>query len=414
MQRNKLHYEITNKKEDSKSVDIMIYDSIPGYDYETWRMVNTASQFVKDFKQLEKQYDRINIHINSPGGSVYHGFPMFNVIANSEKDTHTYNDGLAASMGGILLLAGKTVHTAKNALIMIHSTSGLAIGNSEDFRGMADMMDKYNGIIAEHLADKSGQEIADIKTKYIDYKDHWLTAQEALDEGFVNMIDDYYSETPPPSNIQNMNMAEIMAHYTITDSSEKQAADERGLMQRVMSQVKEAFNLTPHKPTPTPPLPKTSNQNEADMNFKNSLNILDKETISPEDITAIKAEINAYTGENEKFTSAEVEARVNEAVTPVKADVNTLTEAKTNLESEVSTLKTDKTALDTTNSTLTTENEALKKDIEAYRKSGVTITKNLGANPDSIEGGEKESYNYSETDADIKAMRSEAGFVAKK
>ncbi|AEL24033.1 head maturation protease, ClpP-related [Cyclobacterium marinum] len=409
MQRKNLHYEITNKKEDTKSVDILIYDSIPKFESDTWRMVNTASQFVKDFKNLEKQYDRINIHINSPGGSVYHGFPMFNVIANSEKDTHTYNDGLAASMGGILLLAGKTVHTAKNALLMIHTTNGIAIGNSEDFREVANMMDKYNGIIAEHLSAKSGQDLEDIKSKYINYKDHWLTAQEALDEGFVNQIDDYESVNPPPKNIQNMSMTEIMAHYSDTDSKEKEAAEERGFMQRVVAHVKETLNLKPKINTPDKKQT-NRNQNNSNMDFKNSLALLEKETISPEDIAAIKAEIKNFTGENEKFTSTEVQARVDDAVAPLNQELTDLKTEKTNLETEVSNLKTEKTNLSTDKDNLTTENAGLKKDIEAYRKSGVKITGSQGKDPDPIDDEDKEPYNYSETDAEIKAMRAEAGF----
>jgi ATP-dependent Clp endopeptidase proteolytic subunit ClpP len=409
MQRNSLHYEITNKQEENKSVDIMIYDTIPGFDSDTWRMTNTASQFVKDFKKLEKEYDRINIHINSPGGSVYHGFPIFNVIANSEKETHTYNDGLAASMGGILLLAGKNVHSAKNALLMIHTTNGLGIGNSEDFREMADMMDKYNGIIADHLSDKSGQDVADIKSKYIDYKDHWLTAQEAMDEGFIDMIDDYDSVNPPPQNIQNMSMSEIMAHYSTTNTREKEAAEERGLMQRVAAYVKETLNLStpPPKKHPKP----NSHQNDTNMDFKNSLTLLDNQNISPEDIAAIKAEIKQFTGANEKFTSAEVEDRVNEALTPVKDQVSTLTQEKADLETTVSNLEAEKTTLTTEKDTLTTENSNLKKDIEAYRKSGVKPSGSQGDNPDDIGDDGGETYAYSETDAEIKAMRAEAGYA---
>lgn len=76
----------------------------------------------------------------------------------------------------------------------------------------------------------------------------------------------------------------------------------------------------------------------------------------------------------------------------------------------MSNLKTEKTNLSTDKDNLTTENAGLKKDIEAYRKSGVKITGSQGKDPDPIDDEDKEPYNYSETDAEIKAMRAEAGF----
>src|SRR5690606_18547963 len=121
---------------------------------------------------------------------VYHGFPIFNVIANSKKDIHTYNDGIAASMGGVLLLAGKTVHTAKNAMLMIHNALSWTVGNAEEMRDVADMLEKYDGIIAQTFADKSGKSIDDITSRFLNYKDHFLTAQEAKEEGFVDIIEE--------------------------------------------------------------------------------------------------------------------------------------------------------------------------------------------------------------------------------
>ncbi|MBD3627613.1 head maturation protease, ClpP-related [Cyclobacterium sp.] len=414
MPQKGLFYEITNKQKESKTVDIMVYGTIPSLDTDTWRMTNTADRFVRDFKALEKDYDRINIHINSPGGSVYHGFPIFNTIAASKKDIHTYNDGLAASMAGVLLLAGKTVHTAKNALLMIHCTNGLAIGHAQDFRDMADMMDKYNGIIAQHFADKSGKSLEDIQSKYMNYKDHWLTAQEAEEEGFVDQIEDYESEDAPPEDITDMAFSQVMAHYT-GENPEKKAADERGLFQRLTAYMEKTFKLKADPPAPQDPPSPPSNQTETeeDMDFKNSLALLAKDQVSAEDIAAIRAEIEAFTGANEKFTPDEVQARVDEAVQPVQDQVDSLTQEKTDLETEVTNLKTEKGNLTTSVTDLTEENKTLKLDIQAYRNSGVKVDNSGGDNPDPIEGDEKESYLYSETDAEIKALRAKAGIKAK-
>lgn len=414
MPQKGLFYEITNKQAESKTVDIMVYGTIPSVDTDEWKMINTADRFVKDFKALEKDYDRINIHINSPGGSVYHGFPIFNAIAASKKDIHTYNDGMAASMAGVILLAGKTVHTAKNALLMIHCTNGIAIGHAQDFRDRAEMMDKYNGIIAQHFADKSGKSLEDIQEKYMNYKDHWLTAQEAEEEGFVDQIEDYESDDAPPKDIANLAFHQVMARYT-GETPEKKAADERGLMQRIAAYMQKTFHLKTDPPAPqdTPTPPSNQTETEEDMDFKNSLALLAKDQVSAEDIAAIRAEIEAFTGANERFTSEEVQARVDEAVSPIQAQVDSLTQEKTSLEGEVTALKTEKGNLATSVTALTEENNTLKLDIQAYRKSGVKIDTNNGDDPDHITGDDPEPYLYSEADAEVKALRAEAGITAK-
>lgn len=86
-----LFYEVYNKSDAESSVDIRIYGSIPSWDWNEGE-INTAKQFVSEFETLEKNYKRINIHINSPGGNLLEGFAMFNAIASSSADTHTYND----------------------------------------------------------------------------------------------------------------------------------------------------------------------------------------------------------------------------------------------------------------------------------------------------------------------------------
>lgn len=423
MQRsNKPFYEITNKSSETKSVDILIYGGIGQLDWDTWELKNSAEKFVKDFKALEKDYDRINIRINSPGGSVYHGFPIFNAIASSKKDIHTYNDGLAASMGGVLLLAGKTVHTAKNGLLMIHNASTWMIGHARDLREEADILDKYDGIVAQHFADKSGKSVEDIKSKYLNYKDHFLTADEAKEEGFVDIIEDYESEDAPPENIANMAFGEVMNFYKEKDRTQNEA----GLIDRIKASLKKTFNLK-EKPEPDPKIlnrvqddeaaaaaaasaatpvvadpTKQSNttNNESPMDFKNSLDILNKESLTPEDIAAVKAEIAAFTGANEKFTAEEVQAKITDAVTPVQAQLDAVNAEKTTLEGKVNDLTT-------TNSTLDAENKNLKLDIQAYRKSGVKIDNAASETPDPIEGDDPVENFYSEADAEIKRMRAQ-------
>lgn len=405
-------YTVTNKSPENKSVDILVYGAIPSWEEDSYKMKNTADRFVNEFKALEKDYDRINIHINSPGGSVYHGFPIFNAIASSKKDVHTYNDGLAASMAGLLLLAGKTVHSAKNAILMIHNANAFAIGHAEDMRDVATMLDTYDEAVAQHFVDKSGKDLQTIKDQFLNYKDHFLTATRAKEEGFIDVIEELEAKDAPPENIMNMSFEEVYATYR---PQLPDAHQERGLFQRFASQIKDLFNLTETDPTVSglrssdpsthQPIDQSTNQPE-NMDFKNSLALLGNATLSAEDITAIKAEISQFTGVNEKFTAEEVTAqvasKVTEATAPLASEITALKTEKANLATEITSLKGEKDAV-------TQEVAGLKLDIEAYRKSGVQIANSGGDGNDPIPGEDPVENFYSETDAAVKRMRAEAG-----
>lgn len=400
-------YEIFNQSKEDSTVDIMIYGAIPHLDMDSWEIKNDAEKFVSDFKKLEKDYDRINIHINSPGGSLYHTFPIFNVIANSKKEIHTYNDGLAASAAGVLLLAGKKIHSAKNAFLMIHRASGMAKGNATVLRNQADTLEKYEGVIAEHFADMSGKSKEDIINSYFNGKDHFLTAEEALEEGFIHEIEEYESEDAPPSNIKNMAFGEVMNLYRPEDRSES-------FIQKITNHIRNTFNLKDKSAAQTPGAPEHSETptiTNTDMNFDNSIQLLDKESLTAEDIAAIKAELSAYREAGEKFTAQEVQNRIDAATAPLSEEITNLSTEKANVEQLANSLKDEKAQLEASKTNLETENNSLKLTVEAYRKSGVKPDLAGNDKPDPIEGEEGPENFTSQADLEVKKMREAAGIT---
>jgi len=184
----------SNVSPDGKSADIYIYGPIgfSWFDDNSW----TASAFVKEFNALADKCERINIHINSPGGIIDEGLPIFNAIQSCPKDTHTYIDGIAYSMGAIIALAAKTVHAAKNSLILFHNASGWATGNAQDMRETADMLDTYDSSLITSLSSKTGLTEAQVREKYFDYKDHLMNAADAKEAGFIDVIEDVAAKIP--------------------------------------------------------------------------------------------------------------------------------------------------------------------------------------------------------------------------
>jgi len=220
-----------NVKSDGKTADIYIYGPI-GYhwwDENSW----DAASFVSEFNKLAEDHERINIHINSPGGIIDEGLPIFNAIQGCEKDTHTYIDGIAYSMGAVIALAGKTVHAARNSLMLFHNASGWAQGHAEAFRDIAKMLDTYDSSLITSLSSKTGLTEDEVRQKYFDYKDHLLSATEAKTEGFVDVIEDYSAKLP--ENIAGMTGDQLFALFKNQDSKDP-------LLVRIMDFFKNQFS----------------------------------------------------------------------------------------------------------------------------------------------------------------------------
>jgi ATP-dependent Clp endopeptidase proteolytic subunit ClpP len=199
----------------SKSeVDVFIYGDI-GYDW--WEGVdNTANRFVRDFKELEGKYARINVHINSVGGTLYDGLPIYNTLKYSPRDVHTYIDGVAMSMAGIIALAGHTVHAYNSSLLHAHSPIGVSYGNARDFRRDADSLDKWQKALAAAMMERTGKDEATITKELFDYEDHFFTAEEAKAYGLVDVIEAQAATFPDgvePAKVAEMDREQLQAAY---------------------------------------------------------------------------------------------------------------------------------------------------------------------------------------------------------
>lgn len=163
--------------EDNSSAEISIYDAIGGYD------VN-AKQFVDELKEIDAEV--INLRINSPGGSVIDGNAMFNALQRHPAKVVTHIDGLAASMASVLAMAGDEVHMADNALLMIHNPWTMSIGDADELRADADLLDKMSASILSAYG-RSQYEADELKA--LMDEETWFSAEEALAAGFVDHVD---------------------------------------------------------------------------------------------------------------------------------------------------------------------------------------------------------------------------------
>ena len=174
-------YSIKNKADDH--AEVWIYEQIG----EDWFGDGvSAKNFVKDLNALKAK--TIDLHLNSPGGSVFDGHAIFNALKSHPATVTTYIDGLAASIASTIALAGDRVVMAKNALMMIHDPWGVSMGTAEEMRKTADVLDKVKDTIIGVYEDRSRHDRERIKRDMS--AETWLDATEAADYGFVDEIAD--------------------------------------------------------------------------------------------------------------------------------------------------------------------------------------------------------------------------------
>jgi len=132
----------------------------------------------------------VHFYINSPGGSVYAGLGIYDVMQYISCPVYTYCVGLAASMGSLLLTAGEKGNrfAMPHSRIMIHQPLGGAQGQCSDIQIQAkeiqDLKTQLNNIYIKHSAVDMNMERIVSATD----RDNYLTPQESIDMGLIDSV----------------------------------------------------------------------------------------------------------------------------------------------------------------------------------------------------------------------------------
>ncbi|EGO4435273.1 ClpP-like prohead protease/major capsid protein fusion protein [Escherichia coli] len=160
------------------TAEISIYEEIGGFGI-------TAKQFTEDLKALG-DVSHINLRIHSPGGDVFEGIAIYNLLRNHPADITVYIDGVAASMASVVAMAGDRVVMPENAMMMIHKPWGISGGNAGDMRDYADLLDKVETVLIPAYARKTGKSAQEIATMLED--ETWMDGKECLKHGFADEL----------------------------------------------------------------------------------------------------------------------------------------------------------------------------------------------------------------------------------
>jgi ATP-dependent protease ClpP protease subunit len=156
---------------------IRIYEEI-GY----WGI--TAEDFAAELERITA--GEIEVQISSPGGDVFDGIAIFNALRAHPAKITTRVDGIAASAASLIVQAGDHRVVLEAGQLMIHKSWGLAVGNADEMREFADLLDRQDINAAGIYANRSGGD-ADTFLQLM-AAETWMTDQESLDVGLVDEI----------------------------------------------------------------------------------------------------------------------------------------------------------------------------------------------------------------------------------
>ena len=136
-----------------------------------------------------KSGDIITMYINTPGGSVYDGLGLYDLMQYAKKKNiiiRTVNIGKACSMGSILLMAGSKGYreSLPNCAIMIHEISTMDYGKTSELKDQMKELDRLQKIVNNIISECSDPKLIELSER----KDLWLDANEALEYKIIDKI----------------------------------------------------------------------------------------------------------------------------------------------------------------------------------------------------------------------------------
>jgi len=201
----------------------------------------------------------VSVHVFSYGGSAGEGLAIYNILSSYPGTVTTVIDGIAASAGGIIFMAGKNRVMPENALFHLHSTWGSASGDAEKMRNLANQFDVHSQSYRDIYAKKSGQaaEKVDEWMTAGSGSGTWFSAADAMAAGFATEVaaaEEIKALVPPPPGDRFPNAPAALAAWSgasaiITEGLNSPQAQQMA----VSATAAEAATINPQESPPLQP-----------------------------------------------------------------------------------------------------------------------------------------------------------------
>lgn len=173
------------KMQSTNEAELYLYIEIA--DWGGGYSAHSAQSFKAELDNLGN-IDVLNMYINSPGGDVFEGAAIYNMLKRKEFFKRVYIDGLAASIVSMIATVGDEVIMPSNTMMMIHNAWGVRQGNHIALRKAADDLERITSSMKQAYLEKSAGKLDEETLTNLMDSESWLTAQKCHDYGLCDKI----------------------------------------------------------------------------------------------------------------------------------------------------------------------------------------------------------------------------------
>jgi len=127
----------------------------------------------------------VRLLVNGPGGDAFEGIAIFNMLKEHPGKITVCVYGMAASAASIIAMAGDRIELGEASFMMIHSASGMVMGNAADMKEFSDLLGQIDNQVAELYSRRTGKPVVDVLTMM--RKETWMSAKDAVAAGFADV-----------------------------------------------------------------------------------------------------------------------------------------------------------------------------------------------------------------------------------
>lgn len=232
--------EFKNSSENPEVAELYLYGTIGNGWFD-----DITSSNVKEFLNTS-DVSQLNVHVNSGGGDVFESIAIHNLLKSHSAKISIYIDGLAGSGASVIAMAGDEIIMPRNAMMMIHKAWTVAAGNADEFRKVANDMDKIDHAVTESYTGRFVGEREELVTLLTN--EEWLTADECMALGFCDSVGEIQlneNEDEPEDSNENeaQTVASIVDKYKVVVSTEKKKIETKNNIFKSIANRSDAFLL---------------------------------------------------------------------------------------------------------------------------------------------------------------------------
>lgn len=166
-------------KNDASGAHLYIYGDIVNTEWDKWTPEDTFPQGVADFLAQIDADAPLTVYVNSGGGDVFGGIAIYHIIKRHNGKKTAVVDALAASIASVIIMACDEIIVNSGAQIMIHKPSARMVGTADDFRMLADELDKCQKSITDIYMARVREGITEDYISSLINSETWFNGSEA-------------------------------------------------------------------------------------------------------------------------------------------------------------------------------------------------------------------------------------------